>query len=184
MNKNNKLLFKSYYILLNYSILLYIENNNIYISTVSSARKFREVNRFCILIQDNEMRKIISLFYFHNNKYLNNFFQMYNKLIEMKKAKYFKEVFYENKGKIKIVGRGWKIIKYSYQLLIKLGYSHMIFFNLCPVLKHKLKKKKKKYYLFYGVFYSLLNNVLNKFRLMRIPDVYTRKGIFHRRILL
>lgn len=177
-------LFKNYFITSNYNLILYIENNNTYIYSISSARKFNESNKFFMLVYNNELVKNLSLFYYYKNKYLHWFFNFHEKLIEYKKMKYIKDVFYNSKGKIKIIGRGWKVIKYSYQLLIKLGYSHMIFFNLSPIIKYKLKKKKKKYYLFYGIFHNLLNSILNKFRLMRIPDTYTRKGIFHRRVLL
>lgn len=182
--RNKLVLFKNYLILLNYNIVLYMENNHTYIYSIGSARKFNEGNRFYIFIRDNEIIKNLSLFYYNKCKYLHWFFEFHEKIIECKKLKYLKEVFYENKGKIKIIGRGWKINKFSYQLLIKLGYSHMIFYNLSPIIRYKLKKKKKKYYSFYGVSYNLLNSTLNKFRLMRIPDTYTRKGIFHRRILL
>ena len=91
---------------------------------------------------------------------------------------------YENKSKIKIIGRGWKIVKYPYELIVKLGYSHSIFLTLDPFIKLLLKKKNDKFYIFYGVRYEKLNTVMAKFNFMRVPNIYTRKGIFHRKIIL
>lgn len=176
--------FKNFFLLLNYSFISYVEFNNYYIYNISSIRKFNADNKFIIFINNNELVINNSLFYLSNEKNKNYFFILNYKFFEYKLFKYFKESFYENKSKLKIIGRGWKINKYSYQLLIKLGYSHMIYFNLSPIIKYKLKKKKKKYYLFYGVFYNNLTTNLNKISLMRVPDIYTRKGIFYRKILL
>lgn len=181
---NNKLLqSKNYFLLLNYSFINYVESNNYYIYSISSIRKFNVPNKYLIFLKNNELIINNSLFFLYNNKNKNFFFILNNKMFEFKLFKYFKECFYENKSKLKIVGRGWKINKYSYQLLIKLGYSHMIYYNLSPLIKYKLKKKKKKYYSFFGVFYNNLTSNLNKISLMRIPDSYTRKGIFYRKIL-
>ncbi len=182
---NNKLiLFKNRLLLLNYSLINYVESNHYYIYNISSIRKFNISYRYFVYLNNNELLINNSLFYLYNNKINNWFFILNNKIFEYKLLKYFKECFYENKSKLKIIGRGWKINKYSYQLLIKLGYSHMIYLNLSPTIKYKLKKKKKKYYLFYGVFYNNLTSNMNKISLMRVPDTYTRKGIFYRKILL
>jgi hypothetical protein len=174
-NINNK----ECYILNNNNFILYIELYKYYIMSNTSARKFKDSNYYLIELNNNELikKKLFCLF----NKY-NLKISLYEKIIERKKNIFFKNSYYENKGKIKIVGRGWKIIKYSYQLVIKLGYSHLIFLLLSPFLKYKLKKKKKKYYIFYGVDNQELNTLLGKLKLMRIPDVYTKKGIFHRKI--
>lgn len=182
--RSNLIKFKNFFLLLNYSVINYVESNNYYIYNISSIRKFNVNNKFFIYIKNNELVINHSIFNFYNDKNKNYFFILNYKLFEYKLFKYFKESFYENKSKLKIIGRGWKINKYSYQLLIKLGYSHMIYFNLSPIIKYKLKKKKKKYYLFYGVSYNNLTSNLNKISLMRIPDTYTRKGIFYRKILL
>jgi hypothetical protein len=176
--------FKQYYFPFLYSIILYIEINNYYLLSKTSARKFHESNIFYFLLNNIEISKYISLSYYKNKKYLIQKLQIKNKIIERKKLIFIKETFYLSKGKIKIVGRGWKIIRYSYQLIIKLGYSHIIFLNLSPILKDKFKKKKKKYYIFYSEFYEHVNTLLNKLKLMRIPDTYTRKGIFHRKVIL
>jgi hypothetical protein len=177
-------LYKCKYLIFNYSVIFYLEINCYYLLNISSARKFNESFRFFIFLEKNEVLKYIPIFLYRNNKYKHWGIVLYDKLLERNKFRYFKEVMYESKGKIKIIGRGWKIIKYSYQLLIKLGFSHNLFLELSPILKYKLKKKKKKYYTFYSIFYNDVNSLLNKFRLLRVPDVYTRKGIFHRRIML
>ena len=110
---------------------------------------------------------------------------IYNNIITNKEIDLFKGTFYGYKSKIKIVGRGWKIIKTNYNtLLIKLGFSHPLFLVLNTFIKYKIKKKKKKYYVFYGTQFDNIHTLTSIFNLMRIPDTYTRKGIFNRRYIL
>ncbi len=177
------MIFKNYLIQLNKNIIFYIENNNCFTYSISSIRKFRNNFYFFIGIMDNNIIINNSLFILNKIKLNNNFFYSKMKKTDYKLIKYFKECFYENKSKLKIVGRGWKIIKYNYQLLIKLGYSHMIFSNLSPILKSKIKKKKKKYYVFYGNSYNELSTTINKIKLMRVPNIYTKKGIFYNKLI-
>lgn len=165
------------------SYFFYNESNKYYIKSKSSSRKFKESFKYIIIMNNNEIIKKLTLFSFKNNNY-KKYQSFYNSIIENKKRTFFKESFYESKGKIKIIGRGWKIIKYPYELLIKLGYSHHIFLTLNPHLFYKLKRKKKKYYVFYGTYYKQVNTLMSKFNLMRIPDTYTRKGIFQRKVIL
>jgi ribosomal protein L6P/L9E len=165
-----------------YLYLVYVEVNNYYFSTISSSRKIKEYFTYIYLFNQNELLKKESIFFF--NKIKNKYVLFMYSLLDTKKKNFYKETFYENKAKIKIVGRGWKIVKFPFELLIKLGYSHPIIFTLNPYVKYKLKKKKKKYYVFYGVSYEKVNTIMGKFNFMRIPDVYTRKGIFHRKIIL
>jgi hypothetical protein len=174
--------YKNYCFSLSNTIIFYQEKNKLYIYTSTSARKFKEPLRFYILLTNNEINKYLPLFLQKNNKYNKKSIIKLDKWIEKQKLNFWKESFYEAKGKLKIIGRGWKIIKYNNQLLIKLGYSHYLYFFLNPIFKHKLKKKKKKYYVFYSAFNNELNTLLNTFKIMRIPDTYTRKGIFHRTI--
>lgn len=172
------------YLHLMYSYFFYNESNKYYISNISSNRKMKDSFKYVVIVKDSEIAKKISLFSYKSGNYKHPYLFFYNSMIESKKRTFFKGSFYESKGKIKIIGRGWKIIKYPYELLIKLGYSHPIFLTLDPFLKYKLKKKKKKYYTFYGTFYNKLNTLMSKFYLMRIPDTYTRKGIFQRKVIL
>ena len=74
----------------------------------------------------------------------NTFSIQRNNILENKEIDFFKGMFYGYKSKIKIVGRGWKIIKSNYNtLLIKLGFSHPLFLLLDGLIKYKIKKKKK-----------------------------------------
>jgi hypothetical protein len=172
-----------HYLHSNYLYLYYQEGNKHYIYSVSSSRKIKEYFKYILFLNDNEIKKKINIFVYRNKEKNHVYLNHINTVIESKKRKLFKETFYENKSRIKIIGRGWKIIKYPYELLIKLGYSHSIFYIMDPFTKYRLKKKKKKYYTFYGTSYDALNTMMGKFNFMRIPDVYTRKGIFHRKII-
>lgn len=165
-----------------YSYYVYLESNKFYMYTSSSSNKYKRKLKFIYLLNFNEIIKKYSLFSYElkNHKYFN----FYISLLENKENTFNKQFLYNQIGKIKIIGRGWKIVKSANQLLIKLGYSHPLFLMLNPYLKYKIKKKKKKYYIFYGIFYDKLNTLTGKFNLMRIPDVYTRKGIFNRKYIL
>lgn len=163
-----------------YSYLIYSESNKYYFKNKSNGRKIKNSLKYIIFINNNEIMKKLNTFSY---KYVNHYFlYFYNTLINSKNTKFFNNSFYNNKGKIKIVGRGWKIIKYFNILLIKLGYSHSIFRILNPFIKYRIKKKK--YYVFYGVFNNQINTLISKFNFMRKPDVYTYKGIFNRKIIL
>jgi ribosomal protein L6P/L9E len=115
---------------------------------------------------------------------INKHIQIYFKRLVYKEILTFKGTIYNFKGKIKIVGRGWKIVKNYSLLLIKLGFSHPLFINTTPYIKYKPKKKKKKYYHFYGTYPNEINLFISKFNKMRRPDTYTRKGIFDRKYIL
>jgi len=176
------ILSNTIYFQLIYSYLYYIEGCTFYFCSRSNSRKIRRSFKYLFIIRNNEMLKKINLF---SNKYLShNYLYFKNSLMINSQVNFFKDSFYDNKGKLKVVGRGWKIIKYAYQLLIKLGYSHPIFNVINPLIKYRLKKKKKKYYIFYGVFNNHINTLISKFSFMRRPDVYTSKGIFNRRVIL
>jgi hypothetical protein len=171
------------YLQIFFSYFFYSESNNYYFFGKYSSRKLKELFRYVILVKENEILKKLTLF-----SYKNNYKKIYSKknetILESNKRIFFKGSLYEYKGKIKIIGRGWKIIKFPYELLIKLGYSHPIFVTLDPFLTYKLKKKKKKYYIFYSTWYNKVNTLMSRFYLMRIPDIYTRKGIFQRKVIL
>ena len=121
----------------NYNFIIYNECNNYIFIKSNNVRKYNETvhNELIHYINGNELIYLKSIFF------LTNYITKYN--IKCK-LKFIKEFFFGNKGKLKIIGRGWKMIKYSYELLIKLGFSHMIFLYINPLLKNKLKKKKKE----------------------------------------
>ena len=164
-------------------LFLLLENNNIYVSAINSNKKTKRKLQVIFIFNKNNLIKKYSVFKLA--LYKNKFFFSYFINNETKERNLFNGIYYGFKSKIKIVGRGWKIIKTNYNtLLIKLGYSHPLFLTLSPYIKYKKKKKKKKYYVFNGVFFDKINTLSGKFNLMRIPDTYTRKGIFNRRYIL
>jgi ribosomal protein L6P/L9E len=167
----------------NYMFYTFLENNNIYLYNINNSKKIKRKLQIVFLINKNMIIKKYSIFKLH--LYKNMYYTSYFIINENKEQRLFSGSFYGFKSKIKIIGRGWKIIKTSYNtLLIKLGYSHPLFLTINPFIKYKIKKKKKKYYIFNGTFFDKINTLSGKFNLMRIPDTYTRKGIFNRRYLL
>jgi hypothetical protein len=173
------------FIAFNFSVIFYVELNNYYLFSISGARKIKEPIGCFVRFEQNEILKYVPIFLYKiEKKHINYYLTLRERVYEKNILRYFKETFYESKGKIKIIGRGWKIIRFSYQLFIKLGYTHNFFLFLSPILKDKFKKKKKKYYIFYSIFNNEVSLLLNKISLLRVPDVYTRKGIFYRKIIL
>jgi len=144
------------YIYLNntYMFYFFLENNNIYLSSMNSSRKIKRKLQILFLFNtSNNLIKKYSLFKFtlHKHKY----FYKYTTINESKEKNVFNGVFYNFKSKIKIIGRGWKIIKTNYNtLLIKLGYSHPLFLTLSLYVKYKVKKKKKN--IIYLMVHSLI----------------------------
>jgi ribosomal protein L6P/L9E len=161
----------------------YLENNNTYLYSINNSKKIKKNLYIIFLYNNNLIIKKFNIFKYILKK--NFFFNYYYSLLENKELNSFNGSFYGFKSKIKIVGRGWKIVKSNYNtLLIKLGYSHPLFLTLSLHVRYKIKKKKKKYYVFNSSFFDKINTLTSKFNLMRVPDTYTRKGIFNRRYLL
>ena len=137
----------NYYINNTCSLLVYVENNSYYAYSLVNSRKFNELGKFYTLKIKNEIIKI-KLFFFLN-LYNNTIMKKNICVLKNKLFCFFKEIFYENKGKLKIIGRGWKITKYYYQLTVKLGFSHIIFLNTNPLFKNEFKKKNINITLFF-----------------------------------
>jgi len=125
-----------------YSFFLYYECNYFYFYNKSNGRKIKYSFKYLFILDNSILIKKLNILSY---KYKTHFFLYSNNMMfDYKLNLFFKESFYDSRSKIKIVGRGWKIIKYSYELLVKLGYSHSLFFVLSPLIRYKLKKKKKK----------------------------------------
>ena len=166
-----------------YFLFFFLENNVMYVSGISNSKKMKKQLQVVFFLNNNNLIKKYSMFKY--NLYKHKYFYKCFILNESKEKKLFSSIFYNFKSKIKIIGRGWKITKTNYNtLLVKLGYSHPLFLTLSLYVKYKIKKKKKKYYVFNSSFFDKVNNLSSKFNLMRIPDTYTRKGIFNRRYML
>jgi len=104
----------------------------------------------------------------------------YNKQTEI--VLFFREIFLLiTKGtftKFKIVGVGYRQMYANNVVVYKLRYSHLIY-NVLPldIITNK-KQKRKTYHTLFSLNKNKLNNVLQMWLSYRIPNVYTKKGMF------
>ena len=83
--------------------------------------------------------------------------------------------------KLKLVGVGYRVFSVEnfedYLLLLKLGYSHPIYFRI--PLKTKIFTLKLTKLFLYGYSYQQLTFAASKIRLNKIPEPYKGKGILY-----
>lgn len=81
-------------------------------------------------------------------------------------------------GHITLIGRGYKLYPLIVHIMLKLGYSHLVYFLFPVGVKIKLKRKKKFDFKVISNTKSELGNVIHLIQKFRIPLKYKRKGIF------
>jgi large subunit ribosomal protein L6 len=78
-----------------------------------------------------------------------------------------------------LVGVGFKALNNGQVLDLALGYSHHIYFELCPEIKVETvtEKGKNPIIILTGIDRQLIGHVAAKIRSMRPPEPYKGKGI-------
>lgn len=83
--------------------------------------------------------------------------------------------------KLKLIGVGYRAFPVenfeNHLLLLKLGYSHPIYFRIPP--KTKIFSLKLTKLFLYGYSYQQLTSIASKLRLNKIPELYKGKGILY-----
>jgi ribosomal protein L6P/L9E len=183
LNYNKHLSFFFYWVFSSFFFVYYNEHNKNIFGTKLGITKVKT-----------------NFFFIKSNKYLLRQFD-FNNLLKLNKL-YFNDIIliniirniiFGNKGQYKIIGRGFKSLKKSNALFLKLGYpitfffSHSIFYRIWIKKKSKtkllsFKHKHKYFYKLYGlgIFKQKLNLDLSKIQFFRLPDIYCKKGIFLR----
>jgi large subunit ribosomal protein L6 len=87
-------------------------------------------------------------------------------------------IYFGNSIRFRIMGRGYKIYSQVNHMLLKLGYSHIINYTLPISYEIHKKDKNNSFYKITGLNRFQLNNILAVIKSFRIPNVYSKKGIF------
>lgn len=86
-------------------------------------------------------------------------------------------LYFGNAMRFRINGRGYRLYNQWNHILFKLGYSHVINYTL-PV-QYEIQKKEKYQYFYKIVGVGIINNnILSNIKSLRIPNIYSKKGIF------
>lgn len=82
------------------------------------------------------------------------------------------------KIQLQLRGMGFRSQLKNNQLILKIGYSHLIYFKI-PI-GIKIKRIKKQKLNIYGITNQLLYQVAEHLRNYRFPDVYKSKGLVYK----
>jgi hypothetical protein len=96
-------------------------------------------------------------------------------------TKLLKNICLFNVGRYRIVGRGYKSWHFANILFLKLGYAHPIYKCLDITLRTFKRMKKERRIRFWkigGVSASSMNSVIKNIESLKLPNVYTKKGVF------
>lgn len=169
---NNKLFLNT-----NNRIVVYCENNNLLCGSVLGYWKVKFDTT--IYFNCNDLYTKIYV-YIINNIIGNN----YNRIIMQLKNnnslfKYIiRCIYFGNSSRFRIIGRGYKLYSQMNHLLLKLGYSHIINYTLPIYYEIHKKDKHNNFYKITGLSKEGLNNIIFILKSFRIPNVYSKKGVF------
>ena len=166
--------FKKYNIIDLISFFFYFESNCLLISSKLGFIKLKLFDSLCFYIDDWLLTNIRSSFIKHDK------FNFYIYLFFNKLSNIFKSIIYGFDIKYKVIGLGHRGYYSKNLYLYKIGYSHLVFCFLPIGLKAKKKKKKKMYHKLYSINSNLLSNIFYHLQNMRVPDIYSKNGIYNR----
>lgn len=122
-------------------------------------------------------------------RYMDNMLFLQNKILENKKTLnrsyminllffYFKMNFFGKSIRFRISGRGYRLFSELNHILFKLGYSHVINFTLPIQYEMSKKEKHQSFFKITGLGVNNINNMLFNIKVLRQPNIYSKKGIF------
>jgi hypothetical protein len=163
----------------------YIEHNkNIYGTKLALSKIKLLIFLICIFNFNFKCFLFSNIFYILYNK-LNKNIKLYSENIKSTLIGY--------KAQYKIIGRGFKIYKKSFNYFLKLGYPITYFFSPSISYRNWIKRKskirnysKKHKLKYFNKLYTIgdfKKNLLLKqsiLQFFRLPDIYSKKGIFLR----
>ena len=89
-------------------------------------------------------------------------------------------VFFGSSVRFRINGRGYRLFSQTNHILFKLGYSHVINYTLPIQYEIQKKEKYQSFYKINGIGLQNLGNILAQLKYLRLPNVYSKKGIFRK----
>lgn len=86
--------------------------------------------------------------------------------------------------RLRLVGVGFKAILKEQRILLKIGYSHEVFYNIPADVNIMVSKTKGTYLLIKGAEKERVQQIAKEIRNLRKPDVYKGKGIHYYKEIL
>ena len=180
MNKNK--IEKKQIIKIPYNIkVFYSKKTKTLIVKGSIKQKSLKINKLLNISNVKQHIEITS----ESTKNLSNSNKKKIRLIQMTTASLIKQLLIEANAtvyqKLKFVGVGYRAFPVEnfedYLLLLRLGYSHPIYFKI--PLKTKIFSLKLTKLFLYGSSYQELTSTASKLRLNKVPEPYKGKGILY-----
>lgn len=134
--------------------------------------------------------RLNSIVYFYcSSLYISTYTQIINSVFSKKNKDLFKTdeslikyvircIYFGSASRFRIIGRGYKVYNQINHLLFKLGYSHVINYTLPIYYEVHKKDKNNNFYKVTGIAKSELHSILSNIKSFRIPNVYSKKGVF------
>lgn len=89
-------------------------------------------------------------------------------------------IYFGSSARFRINGRGYRLFSQLNHILFKLGYSHVINYTLPFQYEIQKKEKHQSFYKINGIGLQNVGNILAQLKYLRLPNVYSKKGIFRK----
>ena len=161
--------------------IFYSKKTKIIIIKGLAKQKSLKIHEFLTILNTNQEIEIAS----DNSRKLSNSSKKKIQLIKITTASLIKQLLIETNAiiyqKLKLVGVGYRAFPVEnfedHLLLLKLGYSHPIYFKI--PLKTKIFSLKLTKLFLYGYSYQELTSTASKIRVNKAPEPYKGKGILY-----
>ena len=161
--------------------IFYSKKTKIIIIKGLAKQKSLKIHEFLTILSTNQQIEIAS----DNSRKLSNSSKKKIQLIKITTASLIKQLLIETNAiiyqKLKLVGVGYRAFPVEnfedHLLLLKLGYSHPIYFKI--PLKTKIFSLKLTKLFLYGYSYQELTSTASKIRVNKAPEPYKGKGILY-----
>lgn len=138
---------------------------------------YANINLFNLKFVNINNLKLFSSIKFHDNysnkKYLGKYFYSLKCLM-------FKSIFSLNRGwisRLRLAGIGYKLYTFCNLIIFKIGYNKCLFFLLPLDLRIMITGRKKRGFIIFGMNKLLVTTISKILLQLRIPNIYTGKGI-------
>ncbi len=78
---------------------------------------------------------------------------------------------------LRLIGIGYKVYHFCNLLVLKIGYSHYIIYLVPYELRLVIVGRKKRNFILFGINKLIVGAVVNFILCLRVPNIYTNKGI-------
>ena len=161
--------------------IFYSKKTKIIIIKGLAKQKSLKIHEFLTILNTNQEIEIAS----DNSRKLSNSSKKKIQLIKITTASLIKQLLIETNAiiyqKLKLVGVGYRAFPVEnfedHLLLLKLGYSHPIYFKI--PLKTKIFSLKLTKLFLYGYSYQELTSTASRIRVNKAPEPYKGKGILY-----